>query len=70
MEVGFTEEEARAMTWIAEQKAKGKFVGATSGLFLALTWGHWHHRILAYFNLHFSMRIKLLGGIFSKNFNN
>jgi hypothetical protein len=61
MEVGFNEGEAEALSWIAQQKAKGKFFGATSGLFLALTWGHWHHRILAYFKLNFSMRFTQLG---------
>lgn len=49
MQNGFTEDEAAAMAWICAQKAAGKFVGATSGLFLALTWGHYHDRIFHYF---------------------
>lgn len=42
MENGFSEGEAEAMSWIAKQKAKGKLYGATTGLFLAVSWGHWH----------------------------
>lgn len=61
MQNGFTEDEAKAMAWICKQKAEGKFWGATSGLFLALTWGHYHHRILHYFRLSFSPRLTQLG---------
>ena len=49
------------MSWIAQQKAKGKFVGASTGLFLALSWGHWHDRILGYFRLRFNQRFTQLG---------
>lgn len=61
MECGFTEREAEAMAWICQQKAKGKFVGATTGLFLALTWGHWHDNIIKHLKINFSRRITQLG---------
>ena len=54
------------MSWIAQQKAKGKFIGASSGLFLALTWGHWHDRILGYFRVRFSPRLSQLAIIIVK----
>lgn len=61
MEYGFSESEAEAMAWIAQQKAKGKFVGATSGLFMALTWGHWHDNITRALKISFNRRITQLG---------
>ena len=39
------------MAWIADQKPMGKFYGALAGGFLALTWGHWHHRIMKHFGI-------------------
>lgn len=36
------------MAWICAQKAAGKFYGATTGLFLAYTWGHYHDRMFHY----------------------
>lgn len=39
------------MTWIAERKSKGKFIGLISGGFLAFAWGHWHDRIFANFGI-------------------
>ena len=54
------------MSWIAQQKAKGKFIGASSGLFLALTWAHWHDRILGYFRVRFSPRLSQLAIIIVK----
>lgn len=42
VEVGFSEEEAKAMSWIADQKPKGKSIGLATGAFLAFSWGHWH----------------------------
>lgn len=44
------------MSWIAEQKPKGKFIGLVAGSFLALSWGHWHDRIMSYFKLSWSKR--------------
>ena len=44
------------MSWIAEQKPKGKFMGLVGGSFLAVSWGHWHDRILSYFRYSFSRR--------------
>lgn len=61
MECGFSDSEAEAMAWIAQQKAKGKFVGATSGLFMAITWGHWHDRITQMLKFSFNRRITQLG---------
>ena len=61
MECGFSNEEAEAMTWIAQQKAKGKFVGASLGLFLAFSWGHWHDRLTQLLRLNFNRRITQLG---------
>lgn len=49
------------MAWICKQKAQGKFWGATTGLFIALTWGHYHHRFLHYFRLSFNPRLTQLG---------
>lgn len=51
VEAGFSEREAEAMSWIAEQKPRGKFYGLLSGSFLALTWGHWHDRIMQHFGI-------------------
>ena len=51
VEAGFSDKEAEAMTWIAEQKSKGKFLGFLSGSFVALTWGHFHERIFAHLNI-------------------
>jgi hypothetical protein len=56
VEVGFSEEEAKAMSWIAEQKPKGKFYGLVAGAFLAHSWGHWHDRVISYFKFSFSRR--------------
>jgi type IV secretory pathway TraG/TraD family ATPase VirD4 len=44
------------MSWIAEQKPKGKFMGLVAGSFLAYSWGHWHDRIISYFRFGFSKR--------------
>lgn len=44
------------MSFIAEQKPKGKFIGLMGGLFLAFSWGHWHDRILSYFRFSFNKR--------------
>lgn len=60
MQNGFTEEEAEAMSWICRQKAAGKFWGATSGLFLAATWGHYHERVLRYLPFTFDRRLTQL----------
>eukprot|EP00178_Gracilaria_changii_P022757 TRINITY_DN67866_c0_g1_i1.p1 TRINITY_DN67866_c0_g1~~TRINITY_DN67866_c0_g1_i1.p1 ORF type:complete len:140 (-),score=3.04 TRINITY_DN67866_c0_g1_i1:108-527(-) len=49
------------MSWIAQQKARGKFWGASTGLFLAISWGHWHDRILGYFRINYSKRLTQLG---------
>ena len=54
MEAGFSEDEAKAMDWIASQKPKGKLIGFTAGSFLAFCWGHWHPRLQAYFHFRFS----------------
>lgn len=51
VEVGFSDREAQAMAWIADQKPKGKFLGAVGGSFLALSWGHWHHKIFGYYGI-------------------
>jgi hypothetical protein len=51
VEVGFSDREAQAMTWISEQKPKGKFYGALGGSFVALTWGHFHERIFGQFGI-------------------
>jgi hypothetical protein len=48
---GFSEREASAMAWIADQKPRGKFYGFLSGSFVAFAWGHWHDRILAHIGL-------------------
>eukprot|EP00178_Gracilaria_changii_P021035 TRINITY_DN6236_c0_g1_i1.p1 TRINITY_DN6236_c0_g1~~TRINITY_DN6236_c0_g1_i1.p1 ORF type:complete len:133 (-),score=9.75 TRINITY_DN6236_c0_g1_i1:297-695(-) len=45
VEAGFSNTEAEAMAWIADQKPLGKFVGVLTGSFVAYGWGHWHHRI-------------------------
>jgi len=44
------------MSFIAEQKPKGKFVGLVSGAFLAVSWGHWHDRIMSYFRFNWNKR--------------
>jgi len=44
------------MSWIAEQKPKGKFFGLVTGLFLAASWGHWHDRIVSYLKFSFNRR--------------
>jgi hypothetical protein len=51
VEMGFSDREAQAMTWISEQKPKGKFFGFLSGSFMALTWGHFHERIFSHFGI-------------------
>lgn len=51
VEAGFSEREAEAMTWIANQKPMGKFYGFLSGSFMAAAWGHWHNRIFAHFGI-------------------
>lgn len=51
VEVGFSDREAQAMAWIADQKPKGKFLGFVGGSFLAFTWGHWHHKIFGYYGI-------------------
>lgn len=66
MENGFSEGEAEAMTWIAQQKAKGKFMGATAGLFMGVAWGHWHDQLLSRFRLNFNKRLTQLGIIMVK----
>jgi len=40
------------MSWIAEQKPKGKFYGLTVGSFIAFGWGHWHDRVMSYLRFH------------------
>jgi hypothetical protein len=42
VESGFSDREAQAMAWLADQKPKGKLAGLFAGSFLAFTWGHWH----------------------------
>lgn len=49
------------MAWICKQKAQGKFWGASTGLFLALTWGHYHHNIIKYLKFSFNPRLTQLG---------
>ena len=44
------------MSWIAEQKPKGKFIGLVTGVFLAFSWGHWHDRIASYFRFNWNKR--------------
>jgi len=44
------------MSWIAEQKPKGKFIGLLAGTFLAASWGHWHDRIVSYLRFNFNRR--------------
>lgn len=61
MENGFTEDEAAAMSWICRQKAAGKFWGASTGLFLAITWGHLHERLIQYVPFSFNRRLTQLG---------
>lgn len=51
VEAGFSQREAEAMTWIANQKPMGKFYGFLSGSFMAVAWGHWHNRIFAHFGI-------------------
>ena len=51
VEAGFSNNEASAMAWIADQKPMGKFFGALTGGFIALAWGHWHDRIMKHFGL-------------------
>lgn len=51
VEVGFSDREAEAMSWISEQKPKGKFYGFLAGSFLAASWGHWHHKIFGYYGI-------------------
>jgi len=49
VEAGFSDREAEAMAWIAEQKPRGKFYGTLVGSFMAFAWGHWHERIFSHF---------------------
>ena len=51
IENGFSEQEGRAIAWIADQKPRGKFYGLVSGTFVAVTWQHWYKRMLASFGL-------------------
>ena len=51
VEAGFSDREAEAMAWIADQKPRGKFFGFLAGSFMALSWGHWHNRIFAHFGI-------------------
>jgi hypothetical protein len=44
------------MSWIAEQKPKGKFIGLATGVFLAFSWGHWHDRCMSYFRFNWNKR--------------
>lgn len=44
------------MSWIAEQKPKGKFIGLAAGTFLAFSWGQWHDKITSYFRFSWSKR--------------
>ena len=53
VEAGFSDREAQAMAWIADQKPLGKFYGALSGSFVALTWGHFHNKIFGSIGLKF-----------------
>jgi|688.fasta_scaffold147788_1 hypothetical protein len=48
------------MSWISEQKPKGKFYGLIVGSFLAHGWGHWHDRIMSYFRVHWNKRFTQL----------
>jgi len=61
MQEGFTEDEAAAMSWICRQKAAGKFWGASTGLFLALSWGHMHERIVRFLPFTFHRGLTQLG---------
>ncbi len=54
VEAGFSEKEAEAIAWIADQKPKGKFYGFVAGSFMALSWGHWHNRIFGHFGIKIS----------------
>jgi hypothetical protein len=49
VEAGFSDREAEAINWMAEQKPRGKFYGTLTGTFMAITWGHWHDRITTHF---------------------
>ncbi len=51
VESGFSERESQAMTWIADQKPLGKFLGFLGGSFLAFSWGHWHYRFFNSFGI-------------------
>lgn len=51
VESGFSDREAEAMSWLADQKPKGKMSGLFAGTFLAFAWGHWHERLLGYFGI-------------------
>ena len=53
VEAGFSERQAKAMAWIADQKPLGKFYGTIGGSFVALTWGHFHDRIFGSIGLKF-----------------
>jgi hypothetical protein len=44
------------MSWIADQKPKGKFIGLVTGTFLAFAWGHWHDRFTSYFRFNWNKR--------------
>lgn len=58
---GFTNDESSAMAWICKQKAQGKFWGASTGLFLAFTWGHYHDQVIQYFRVNFNRKFTQLG---------
>ena len=51
VEGGFSDREASAMAWIADQKPLGKYVGTVTGSFVALTWGHFHQRVMSHFSI-------------------
>ena len=54
IEAGFSEREAQAMAWIADQKPAGKFYGTIAGSFVAFSWGHFHSRVFNSIGLKFN----------------
>jgi hypothetical protein len=70
VEVGFSDREAQAMTWISQQKPQGKFYGVLGGSFLAFTWGHFHERIFGQFGIKCNRiytQLAILGVLLIKN---